>query len=519
MDTREALQPPPTVKVLSVSYSVSRRRFIAGLSDGLRAFRTDNCLVTCEPQLPFDSGISIAEILDDRYIAFVSYHKVQGASPNVVIFWDAVLERELKRFDFYEPVLGVRLTSRWMAVILEERTILFQHQEIVNQVPTSVPPQMSASVESMDREEPATVRAPNSLHSIHPTATNTFALAALSNDLLLLPAKTIGQVQVISLQFGGSSTKRVLRAHKGALRCLALSEDASVLATASEQGTLIRVFDTIKLDQIAELRRGTDSAIINSLAFSPGNRWIASTSDKGTLHVFDLRAPDPAEVAAAARNREVKDRQHRKNPSYAGHRLSGTRFEQDSYSGMSGDRSSPAPSSALGAGAGYHGSVQEYYGLRPPPISASPPARDTAISAMAALKASPFAPRIFKDIRSIASAQFYTGDDTPHWQGGPETSWTTAPNGTRMRVKVPVSPLPNDPKGRPPKGMIAFAPAIKESSDDDGATIYVVGGGSDARWEMFQLLPALPAEGGLSSGWGLINKGFRKYLTKQFPES
>lgn len=509
MNTRKPIQPAATTNVLSISRSVSGKRFITGLNDGLRIFRTDNCLTTHQPNIPYELGIFIAEVLDDRYYAYVYKNKNRNGGPNVVCFWDAVLDRELAKFDFHEPVLGVRLTSKWMAVVLEERTVLFQYQMIQPQnQPT--PPQESSEDDDQNIEEGEPVRAPNLVHSVYQTSTNTYALACLFNELLVLPAKTSGQIQLISLRPGASSSKRVLKAHSHPLRCLALSDDASLLATASEQGTLNHVYNTTTLDQLANFRRGVDQAIVHSLAFSPGNRWMASTSDKGTLHIFDLRPPAPAELAAMS-----KERQHCKSRSYAEHRLSGPDYYKDSSSGMSAGRSSPAPSSAMGGGAGtaYQGSVQEYYGLRPPPASASPPARDAAMSAMAALKASPFAPKVFKDIRSMASVPFYTGEDTQHWQSGPPYSWTTAPNGTKMRIKNPVLPLPNDPAGRPPKGIISFEREIK---DEQGAMIYVIGGGSDARWEKFELSPVTNADGEHTGGWVLKNMGFRRYLTRQF---
>lgn len=519
MNTRQAIQPSTTPTVLSISFSSSRKRFITGLTDGLRIFRSDNCLTTHHPALPAGCVASIAEALDDRFIAFVSKHKSSDlGGPNVVIFWDALLGHELSRFDFFEPILGLRLTSTWMAVVLVERTILFQYEEVA--LPAT-PKELQNDASTEDREgrkDAEAVRTPNAVHSIYPTASNPFALANLTNDLLVLPAQSIGQAQIINLKPGTSSTKRVLRAHNSSLRCTALSTDGSLLATTSEQGTLIRVFDTTTLDQLAEFRRGIDHAVINGLAFNPGNRYVASTSDKGTLHVFDLRPPSAADAAAAAKERTAEQRRHRKSQSYAAHRLSAG-YDRESVSGFSVGRSSPAPSTALGTGAGaagYHGSVQEYYGLRPPPISASPPARDAAVSAMAALKASPLTPRAFRDLRSVASAPFYTGEDPPHWQGGPSHSWTTAPNGTRKRIKNPILPLPNDPSGRPPKGIIAFAPPDKDSKDDQRAVIYVIGGGSDARWEMFELLPAASADG--SGGWALVNRGFRRYLTRQFAD-
>lgn len=414
----------------------------------------------------------------------------------MVVFWDAVLGVEITRFDFHEPVLGVRLNCRWMLVVLLERVVVFEYQEVEALKYPTPPP---ASTDD-DAAKDQAWRAPNLVKSVIATSTNPHAVAVLRGDLLALPAQSTGQVQLVSLK-GGS--KRVLRAHNSSLHCMALSDDATILATTSEQGTLIRVFDTKTLDQLSEFRRGMDHALIFGLAFSPRNRWLASTSDKGTLHVFDLRPPDAAEIEAA-REKQAKERQHRKSQSYASHRLSGTGYEKESVSGISG-RSSPA------SGTGYQGSVQEYYGLRPPPSSASPPGQQAAVSAMAALKASPFTPRILKDVRSVASAPFYVGNDPPHWQGGPAYSWTMTPNGTKKRVRNPIVPLPGDASGRPPKGILSFSPAkAGAASEDDSATLYVIGGGSDARWEKFELLPTD------TGGRVLLNRGFRKYLTRQF---
>lgn len=102
------------------------------------------------------------------------------------------------------------------------------------------------------------------------------------------------------------------------------------------------------------------------------------------------------------------------------------------------------------------------------------------------------------------------GDDPLHWQGGAAYAWTTTPDGTRKRVKNPVPPLPGDPSGRPPKGVVAFAPVKDGEVEDQGARVWVLGGGSDARWEVFDLIAAQ------GTGWALVKGGFRKFLTRQF---
>ena len=51
---------------------------------------------------------------------------------------------------------------------------------------------------------------------------------------------------------------------------------------------MIRVFATNNCARIAELRRGIDTAKIFSLAISMSGTLLAATSDKSTLHVFDI---------------------------------------------------------------------------------------------------------------------------------------------------------------------------------------------------------------------------------------
>lgn len=59
------------------------------------------------------------------------------------------------------------------------------------------------------------------------------------------------------------------------------------------QGTIVRVWDTALGERHAELRRGKDAASINTLSFSLDSRWLSVSSDRGTVHVFDLDAPPP----------------------------------------------------------------------------------------------------------------------------------------------------------------------------------------------------------------------------------
>lgn len=85
-----------------------------------------------------------------------------------------------------------------------------------------------------------------------------------------------------------AAQEKLISAHSSAIACVAVNQDSSLVASASEKGTLVRIWDPVTGDKLAELRRGCDVAVILSIAFSPASEYLMCSSDKGTIHVFRL---------------------------------------------------------------------------------------------------------------------------------------------------------------------------------------------------------------------------------------
>ena len=80
-----------------------------------------------------------------------------------------------------------------------------------------------------------------------------------------------------------------IKAHQSEIVSLVMNYDGSLLASASKQGTIIRIYQTSDCTLIQELRRGTKSSDIYSLVFNFNSQYLACSSNKGTIHIFNVK--------------------------------------------------------------------------------------------------------------------------------------------------------------------------------------------------------------------------------------
>ncbi|KAL1173045.1 hypothetical protein V6Z11_A05G388000 [Gossypium hirsutum] len=80
-------------------------------------------------------------------------------------------------------------------------------------------------------------------------------------------------------------------AHRSPLAAIALSSNGKYIATASEQGTIIRIHLVSEATKSYSFRRGTCSSTIFSLSFAPSLQLpdiLVATSSSGSVHIFSL---------------------------------------------------------------------------------------------------------------------------------------------------------------------------------------------------------------------------------------
>ncbi|KAK3337787.1 WD40-repeat-containing domain protein [Cercophora scortea] len=386
MNTRPPIETPNPTLVLSITFNDDCSNFAVGLNSGFCIFHTESC--SLRTTRDFNAGVGLVQLMGKaNYVGLVGGGNQPKFAGNKLILWDDRNSKIALEISLLTPVRGVQLSKERIVVVLQNSVRVYKFAK------------------------------PPNFISAYETANNAWGLCCLSPRRIAFPGRTAGHVQLVELATGNVS---IIPAHSSALRAIALSRDGDLLATASEMGTLIRIFATASCARLVELRRGIDPATIFSLAFSPSGSKLACTSDKATLHVFDVPGGDPQAGAAAA-----------------------------------GPAEPPTPGMA-GASKGAPGAGK--WGI---------------------LSKIPLMPRMFSDVYSFASASFEAGEE-PVVAGLPMSASTTL--GT----------------SRPPKGVIGWV------SEDK---LVVVGGGTDARWELFGI-----AQGQGGEGRVCLREGWRRYL-------
>lgn len=270
-------------ELLYVAFNQDHGCFACGTETGFCVFNSDPLKERFRRDFE-NGGIGIVEMLFRcNILALVGGGANPKFPPNKVMIWDDYQNKCIAELDFRREVKAVKLRRDRIVVVLENKVYVYNFADL----------QLLHQIETYSN--------PRGLVALSPS----------SNTVLAAPGLKAGSVRV---ELYDSKQTQTIQAHATALTQICLSADGTRLATASEKGTLIRLFDTNTGVQLRELRRGADKAEIYSISFSPDGAWLATSSDKGTAHIYgigDLNGPIPAEV------KKAKDDQKNRQSSFA----------------------------------------------------------------------------------------------------------------------------------------------------------------------------------------------------------
>eukprot|EP00574_Skeletonema_japonicum_P010043 CAMPEP_0201720470 /NCGR_PEP_ID=MMETSP0593-20130828/5400_1 /ASSEMBLY_ACC=CAM_ASM_000672 /TAXON_ID=267983 /ORGANISM="Skeletonema japonicum, Strain CCMP2506" /LENGTH=710 /DNA_ID=CAMNT_0048211109 /DNA_START=160 /DNA_END=2292 /DNA_ORIENTATION=+ len=265
-------------------------------------------------------GIARIEMLyRTNLLALTGHHSTASHSqypPNKVLIYDDHSQRTIGELSFRQKILATKLRRDRIVVVLRDRVYVYNFSDLslLDKVHTGDNPAGLIGL-SLDNwgvggggAGGGGERANNVLGG---NANST--LGARNGMVLACPSTQRGQVRV---ELYGLRRTTFVDAHESALGALALSVDGSLLATASERGTVIRLYDTRGVTigggraatsmnnasgsttsvsssvPLKEFRRGVERATISCLTFSLDSCWLGCASDHGTVHIFQAQDPN-----------------------------------------------------------------------------------------------------------------------------------------------------------------------------------------------------------------------------------
>lgn len=250
-------------KILYAAFNQDGSCFSIGTDVGFKIFSSSPFKDNFERSL--EGGIGICEMLNRcNILALVGGGKSPKYSPNKVIIWDDHQSKVVSELRFTSYVRNTKLKKDRLIVVCDQKIYVFNLLNFQN-------------IDTID------------------TYDNTKGLIAISPDskstVVAYPDKNQGMVRV---KFYDKEFTQLIQAHESSIACMAMNFDGTLLATASDKGTLIRIFNTNTGGLLQEVRRGSEKATIYSLSFNLASSLIACSSDRGTIHIFTLAGAQKA---------------------------------------------------------------------------------------------------------------------------------------------------------------------------------------------------------------------------------
>ncbi|KAJ2724280.1 autophagy protein [Coemansia sp. Benny D115] len=238
-------------------------------------------IYNCEPfgkcYARSEGGIGIVEMLFcTSLVALVGSGDQPTLTPRRLQIINTKRQSIICELTFPTTILAVKLNRRRLIAVLEEQIYVYDisNMKLLHTIETPPNPAaicaMSPSSENcfIAYPTPASVSVPPSRPGAPPEIPAT-------TDVMVFDANACEAINII-------------QAHKSPVSCLAMNREGTLLATASDKGTVIRVFALPGAQKIAQFRRGAYPAKIHSISFNATSTLLLVSSDTDTVHIFRI---------------------------------------------------------------------------------------------------------------------------------------------------------------------------------------------------------------------------------------
>ena len=251
--------------ILYLSFNQDASCFAVGTETGFKIYSSYPLNHCYERNL--NGGIGIIEMLyKSNILGLVGGGTYPKFSKNKLIIWDDMQCKEISELKFSSNVLNIKLKKDKIFSICENKIFIFNFQTYQN----------IDIIETKDN--------PKGLIAIsYSPNVNILAYPILNNK-----ESQKGKVKIKNYDDNGKEIE--ITAHENSISYLLINNEGTILATASERGTIIRTFRCIDGLVLQEFKRGNEKAEINYLCFDNLGIFLAATSDRGTIYIWSMKS-------------------------------------------------------------------------------------------------------------------------------------------------------------------------------------------------------------------------------------
>ncbi|PYH96276.1 autophagy-related protein 18 [Aspergillus ellipticus CBS 707.79] len=262
---------------------------------GFRIFTTDPFAKSYETK---EGNIAIIEMLfSTSLVALI-------LSPRRLQITNTKRQSTICELTFPTTVLAVKLNRKRLVIVLEDQIYLYdiQTMKLLYTIETSPNPNaicaLSPSSDNCYLAYPLPQKAPST--SFTPPAhapPGTTHVSPTSGEVLIFDTLKLEAINVVE-------------AHRSPLACITLNSDGTLIATASDKGTIIRVFSVPDGHKLYQFRRGSIPSRIYSMSFNTTSTLLCVSSSTETIHLFKLshqsQSPDATPLSSSPTSLERK---------------------------------------------------------------------------------------------------------------------------------------------------------------------------------------------------------------------
>ncbi|KAK0467365.1 WD40 repeat-like protein [Desarmillaria tabescens] len=220
-------------------------------------------ITNCEPFGRMMGARGIVEMLFcTSLIALVGAADQPHSSPRKLQIVNTKRQSMICELLFPSSILAVKLNRKTLVIVLETEIYIYDisNMRLLHVIETTANPEAICALSP----------SADSSYLAYPSPPQT-----QSGDVLLFSTRSL-------------TVANVIQAHKSPISFLSINSTGTLLATASDKGTVIRVWSIPGAEKLYQFRRGTREARIYSINFNLVSSLLAVSSAHDTVHIFRL---------------------------------------------------------------------------------------------------------------------------------------------------------------------------------------------------------------------------------------